>query len=61
MAIDMTDQPLAPRAGVVQAVPNTAEGLLADRQVVWGNFTKVVLWSSIVVAACLVVLVWAVL
>ena len=43
------------------ALPSTAEGLLADRRVVWHQFTRVVLWSSVVVALSLVVLVWAVL
>ena len=63
MAVETMDGTLSPGAGtrVPEGVPNTAEGLLADRQVVWGNFTKLVLWSSVAIAACLVVLVWAVL
>ena len=46
---------------VAPGVPSAVEGLLADRQAVWGTFTKVVLWSTIVIAASLVVIVWAVL
>ncbi len=57
MATEIASGPAQHGAGI----PNTAEGLLADRQVVWGNFTKVVLWSTIVVAATLVLLIWAVL
>ena len=59
MALETTTRMSSSVAGT--GVPSTAEGLLADRQVVWGNFTKVVLWSSVVVAASLVILVWAVL
>lgn len=48
-------------ASAETTVPNTAEGLLADRQVVWGNFTRIVFWSTVVIAASLIVIVWAVL
>ena len=43
------------------AVPSTEEGLLADRQVLWGGFTKLILWSIIGVVVILVLLDWALL
>ncbi len=63
MALETMDRTLSTTAGThgAEAVPSTAEGLLADRQAVWGNFTKLVFWSSVVIAGCLVVLVAAVL
>ena len=42
-------------------VPSTAEGLLADRQVLWGDFTKLILWSIIGIVVLLVLLDWTLL
>ena len=42
-------------------VPNAAEGLLADRQHLWGGFTKLILWSIIGVVVILVLLDWTLL
>ncbi len=39
-------------------VPNPAEGLLADRQHLWGGFTRLILWSIIGVVVVLVLLDW---
>ena len=42
-------------------VPNAAEGLLADRQQLWGGFTKLILWSIIGIVVVLVLLDWMLL
>ena len=41
--------------------PNPAEGLLADRQHLWGGFTKLILWSIIGIVVVLVLLDWTLL
>ncbi len=48
-------------ATAAQGVPNAADGLLADRQVLWGSFTKLILWSIIGVVVLLVLLDWSLL
>ena len=44
-----------------EGVPNAAEGLLADRQHLWGGFTKLILWSIIGIVVLLVLLDWTLL
>ncbi len=48
-------------APAADGVPNAAEGLLADRQALWGGFTKLILWSVIGVIVFLVLLGWMLL
>ena len=48
-------------ASDADGVPNAAEGLLADRQHLWGGFTKLILWSIIGIVVLLVLLDWALL
>ena len=49
---------VAPRG---DGAPNAAEGLLADRQHLWGGFTKLILWSIIGIVVLLVLLDWTLL
>ncbi len=44
-----------------EGAPNPAESLLADRQHLWGGFTKLILWSIVGVVMVLVLLDWTLL
>jgi hypothetical protein len=44
-----------------EGTPSPAEELLADRQHLWGGFTKLIVWSVVTVIVVLVLMDWALL